>query len=996
MASIERTAYPRLKDNTSQKELCERYTLSLDEISQAYSAVRGDIAAINYLVLLKCFQNVGYFPSVDKIPEIIIRYIQKQINVEHQLNKIEYNRVATLYSHHKSIREYLNVKQYDDIARKMVIDVVSKNSYVMENPADLINSAIDVLIKNNYELPAFSHLDKITLEVRASIHNSIFEAVFMQTKREKKKVLDTLLEVKCENKISDLQYLKEPAKKTSFKNMKELITKLNWLDSLEDFKDAIKDIPYSKLKHFSSEVYALDISEIKDYSDPKKYTMLISFLHTSAATLRDNLIDMFLKCVNAVTNKGQEELKKTHDMLRPKTENIVSAFTELLDDAAEIENNEDFGKKIRSLINEYGGQETLYNDCVSINSYRNNNYYVFLHKLFIKQRSNIFKLFNMLEFGSTTEDQSLITALNLIKTLYSHRKRVKQQELIKIDVDLSFAGDNWRKTVIVKKDSETFYQRSHLESCIFTCLAVELKCGDVYVKGSENYSDYREQLLPWEECIKEIPEYCKSLGLSDTANSFVDQLKDSLTRISKEVDQLYPENKSLVIETNGKITLKKYPPKNKPKRIKELEEKIHQLLPERSILEILCNTQHWVNWTRHFSPISGSDPKLENAIEKYILLTFTYGSNLGPVQVSKHLKEKISAHIISYLNSRHSTCEKLDASLWDLVNLFNTLELPGFWGTGKHAAVDGTMVEMYKNNIISEYHIRYGRNGGIMFHLLSDMYIALMGTFIPCGAWEAIYLLDLFIKNKSDIQPDTIHGDTQEQSGTVFALSYLLGVNLMPRIRNWKDLTFFRPDKSIRYKHIDCLFKETIDWNLIKMHWKDMFQVVISIKEGKILPSTLLKKLNNKSRKNRLFHAFKELGMAVRTIFLLKYIIDMNLRQHITADTNKVEAYNGFVDWIRFGGDGIVASNNPVEQEKRIKYTEVIANAIILHNTVDMTNAINQLIREGYEILKSDIESMSPLTTKNLKRYGVYDVDVTIIPEPIQHEILKLINLQNV
>jgi TnpA family transposase len=109
--------------------------------------------------------------------------------------------------------------------------------------------------------------------------------------------------------------------------------------------------------------------------------------------------------------------------------------------------------------------------------------------------------------------------------------------------------------------------------------------------------------------------------------------------------------------------------------------------------------------------------------------------------------------------------------------MFNTLELPTFWGMGKNAAVDGTMIEMFKNNVISEYHIRYGRNGGIMFHLFSDMYVALIGTFIPCGAWEAIYLLDLLIKNKSDIQPNTIHGDTQGQSGTVFSLSYLLGVN---------------------------------------------------------------------------------------------------------------------------------------------------------------------------------------------------------------------------
>jgi TnpA family transposase len=298
--------------------------------------------------------------------------------------------------------------------------------------------------------------------------------------------------------------------------------------------------------------------------------------------------------------------------------------------------------------------------------------------------------------------------------------------------------------------------------------------------------------------------------------------------------------------------------------------------------------------------------------------------------------------------------------------------------------------KMYWNNIISEYHIRYGGNGGILFHLLSDTYVAILGTFIPCGAWEAIYLLDLFIKNKSDIQPEIVHGDTQEQSGTVFALSYLLGVNLMPRIRNWKDLTFFRPDKSVKYSHIDSLFKDTIDWNLIKTHWKDIFQVVISIKAGKILPSTLLKKLNNKSRKNKLFHAFRELGMAVRTIFLLRYIFDMNLRQQITAMTNKVEAFNGFIKWILFGSEGVIRENDPIEQEKRVKYAEIVADSIILHNVVDMPIALKKLYDEGYIISRDDVAALSPYITRHIKRFGDYFIDIRIIPDPILSEILSI------
>ena len=65
--------------------------------------------------------------------------------------------------------------------------------------------------------------------------------------------------------------------------------------------------------------------------------------------------------------------------------------------------------------------------------------------------------------------------------------------------------------------------------------------------------------------------------------------------------------------------------------------------------------------------------------------------------------------------------------------------------------------------------------------------------------YEAIYILDGLIKNDSDIQPDTLHGDTQAQSAPVFGLAYLLGINLMPRIRNLKQLVFYKPDKRQRY-----------------------------------------------------------------------------------------------------------------------------------------------------------------------------------------------------
>lgn len=63
----------------------------------------------------------------------------------------------------------------------------------------------------------------------------------------------------------------------------------------------------------------------------------------------------------------------------------------------------------------------------------------------------------------------------------------------------------------------------------------------------------------------------------------------------------------------------------------------------------------------------------------------------------------------------------------------------------------------------------------------------------------------------------------------------------MPRIRNWKDLKWFRPTASEVYRNINDLFtKDAVDWDLIACHFPDMLQVAQSIQAGRISPSTIL------------------------------------------------------------------------------------------------------------------------------------------------------------
>ena len=52
--------------------------------------------------------------------------------------------------------------------------------------------------------------------------------------------------------------------------------------------------------------------------------------------------------------------------------------------------------------------------------------------------------------------------------------------------------------------------------------------------------------------------------------------------------------------------------------------------PTRNLLDILANIEHWTGFTRHFGSLSGDDPKLKQARERYLLTVFAMGCNLGP------------------------------------------------------------------------------------------------------------------------------------------------------------------------------------------------------------------------------------------------------------------------------------------------------------------------------------------------------------------------------
>jgi TnpA family transposase len=344
---------------------------------------------------------------------------------------------------------------------------------------------------------------------------------------------------------------------------------------------------------------------------------------------------------------------------------------------------------------------------------------------------------------------------------------------------------------------------------------------------------------------------------------------------------------------------------------------------------------------------------------------------------------------LAFINQRHITEKDLNDAITAVINAYAQFPLQRLWGKGKSASADGMKWDLYPQNLMSEYHIRYGGYGGIGYYMISDSYIALMSRFTTCGSWEGHYILDFLKENESDVRPDTIHADTQGQSTAIFGLAYLLGIQLMPRIRDWKEQKFFRVSPEEKYEHIDDLFKGTVDWHLIETMLPDMLRVSVSIRTGAMLPSDILRRMNSHSRKNRLYFAFRELGRVVRTLFLLRYIAELDLRHEIQTATTKSERFNKFVQWVSFGGDSVIAENVRDEQRKFIKYNHLVANLLMFHNLTSITHAMRKMEADGYPVSDELAAVLSPYSTEHINRFGNYNPNFSRTPGPVVLEFRK-------
>ncbi len=135
--------------------------------------------------------------------------------------------------------------------------------------------------------------------------------------------------------------------------------------------------------------------------------------------------------------------------------------------------------------------------------------------------------------------------------------------------------------------------RPHFEGCVLTHVMQEIKSRGLCIEGSEKYTDYRDQLISWEEYEQGVEVFCGSGALAHGL-PFVKRVRSGLEPIVQDTNVSFSHNNQVRIET-GQTVITKLKAKSDPEGLKILERYIADNLEPINILNMFADTEYWLH-----------------------------------------------------------------------------------------------------------------------------------------------------------------------------------------------------------------------------------------------------------------------------------------------------------------------------------------------------------------------------------------------------------------
>jgi hypothetical protein len=330
MPNISDTAYPRLKATPSNKELEKIFTPTPEEWRFAWERTSSELQTLRLLIWLKVFQRLGYFPAQDEIPAKIIEHIADSISTVQSSDVLaNYDQNSLKWVHHSIVREYLGVSAYGESARKAAMEASLEASTTRDDLVDIVNVAIEELIRHRYELPAFSSLVRIARSARSRINSEYHQLVNQRLTGNTRKGLAALTDRSGKNAKTAWDSLKREPNRPTVRHVQDFIKHLQGLLEHDLRSEAFTGIPDIKVSQFAAEARSLDAASMRDFSESKRLTLAAALVLVQVGRAFDDVTDMFIRLVQRMHSRAREALDQHRLAKIAETDALVATLQQV-------------------------------------------------------------------------------------------------------------------------------------------------------------------------------------------------------------------------------------------------------------------------------------------------------------------------------------------------------------------------------------------------------------------------------------------------------------------------------------------------------------------------------------------------------------------------------------------------------------------------------------------------------------------------------------------
>ncbi len=591
--NLQDTAYPRLKTTVSPAELAQIWTATAEERAWVTQAARGPVAQFGLLATLKCVQRLGYFVPLADLPRPVWDHLVQTIRparIRDQL--LRYDHGSTRWRHRSLIRAYLHLTPFDAPARHLAVrtrqDAVARREAV----ADLVNVAVEELVHHRVELPPFGVLWRAAWRIQAGYHRRQWQRMAARLAPADRIRLSALFEVVPTSRWSPWQRAKTAPGPPTARRFQAVWEHLQWLESWPLPETLLADVAVATRHQWATEARSLDAARMLALAEDKRWALTVAFLVDRAVQTRDDLAEMLIKRMQHLHKRGRDALAVHQQQHQTQADALIATFRDVLTAVQKADTPEG---QIQAIAEVLGDQAAAIKDrCDAHLAHAGHNYYGFLPPLFRSQRATCFRLLNSLTIEATTQDDGLMRALRWLKTQAGARGPTLT---VPEDFSWTWIPDRWWRGVTgqTRRDQPPrTVQRPAFECCAFSELAWALKSGDCYVVGSDQYADYRTQLISEDEYHANVATYGEQVGIAVDPTALVAQLRGRLAHQASLTDAGFPQNSWLRIE-DGRPILTRLPAADAPAALKSLEAALADQMPAAALLDVLADTEYWLH-----------------------------------------------------------------------------------------------------------------------------------------------------------------------------------------------------------------------------------------------------------------------------------------------------------------------------------------------------------------------------------------------------------------